>query len=257
MAENSLDLTVSRLGECRIPSPMSHVQFVGDDKRVLYHSDCSVIEAILKEDESPPCFEMAGPRERIYYDPSKVKCGIVTCGGLCPGFNDVIRAVVLSLFHHYGVKTVFGFRYGFEGLSYKYGHTPVELTPDKVQAIHQQGGTILGTSRGPQDISEMVDTLERMNVGILFTIGGDGTLRGAQAIAEEIESRVRHIKSPLKVAIMGCEVNGPGEAADSDVGLAGGRGVGLIFRSGQVVRRVSESEMIDALMDEIESVALR
>lgn len=197
MAENSLDLMISRLGECRIPSPMSHVQFVNEDKRVLYHSDCGAIEAILKEDESPPCFEMAGPREKIYFDPSKVKCGIVTCGGLCPGFNDVIRAVVLSLFHHYGVKTVFGFRYGFEGLSYKYGHPPVELTPDKVQAIHQQGGTILGTSRGPQDVSEMVDTLERMNVNILFTIGGDGTLRGAQAISEEIEKR------NLKIGVIG------------------------------------------------------
>jgi 6-phosphofructokinase 1 len=176
---------------------MSYVQFVKDDKHVLYHADCSVIKDFLEKDEHPPCFEMAGPRERIYFDPSKVKAGIVTCGGLCPGLNDVIRAVVLSLFHHYGARTVFGFRYGFEGLSYKYGHTPMELTPELVQNIHQQGGTILGSSRGPQDVSEMVDTLERMNINMLFAIGGDGTLRGAQAISEEIGRR------NLKIGVIG------------------------------------------------------
>ncbi|MEJ2363589.1 MAG: ATP-dependent 6-phosphofructokinase [Deltaproteobacteria bacterium] len=194
---NDMDLTISRLGQCRIPSPMSGVQFVSDGKHVLYHADCSVITDFLDKDELPPCFEMAGPRERIYFDPSKLKCGIVTCGGICPGLNDVIRAIVLSLLYHYGVRTVFGFRYGFEGLTYRYGHASLELTPEVVEDIHQQGGTILGSSRGPQDVSEMVDTLERMNVGILFAIGGDGTLRGAQAISEEIRQR------NLKIGVIG------------------------------------------------------
>jgi len=194
---NDFDLTISRVGKCRIPSPMSGVQFVRDDRWVLYHSVCGEIMPYVDEGKMPPCFEMAGPREKIYFDSSKLKCGIVTCGGICPGLNDVIRAIVLSLFHHYKVRTVFGFRYGFEGLSYKYGHVPLELTPEEVEDIHQQGGTILGSSRGPQDVSEMVDTLERMNVGILFTIGGDGTLRGAQAIAEEIGRR------NLKIGVIG------------------------------------------------------
>jgi 6-phosphofructokinase 1 len=136
---------------------------------------------------------MAGPREKIFFDPSKLKCGIVTCGGLCPGQNDVIRAIVMSLFYHYGVKTVFGYRFGFEGLAYKYGHTPLELDPDVVDEIHKYGGTILGSSRGPQDTAQMVDTLERMNVGLLFTIGGDGTLRGTQTIVEEIVRRKLNI----------------------------------------------------------------
>jgi 6-phosphofructokinase 1 len=140
---------------------------------------------------------MAGPRERIYFDPSKLKCGIVTCGGLCPGLNDVIRAIVLGLFYHYDVKTVFGFRYGYEGLTYCHGHTPLELTPEIVKDIHKMGGSVLASSRGPQDVCEMVDTLERMNVGLLFTIGGDGTLRGAQAIAEEIGRR------GLKIGVIG------------------------------------------------------
>ena len=151
----------------------------------------------LGSGKEPPQFETAGPREKIYFDPSKLKCGIVTCGGLCPGLNDVIRAIVLGLFYHYGVKTVFGFRYGYEGLSYRYGHVPLELNPETVKDIHKMGGSILASSRGPQDISEMVDTLERMNIGILFTIGGDGTLRGAQALSEEVGRR------GLKIGVIG------------------------------------------------------
>ena len=109
----------------------------------------------------------------------------------------MIRAIVLSLHHHYGVRNVFGFRYGYEGLTYRYGHAPVELTPSAVSRIHEYGGTILGSSRGNQDVGEMVDTLERMNIGILFAIGGDGTLRGARAIAEEVQKR------GLKIGVIG------------------------------------------------------
>ena len=197
MIDVDLDFTISRLGECRIPSPLSTDQFVRDHENVLYHDSLEEITAFLDAGKKPPRFELAGPREKIYFDPSKLKCGIVTCGGLCPGLNDVIRAVVLGLFYHYGVKTVFGFRYGYEGLTHRYGHAPVELTPDSVNDIHKKGGTILASSRGPQDISEMVDTLERMNIGILFTIGGDGTLKGAQAIAEEA------IRRGLKISVIG------------------------------------------------------
>ena len=181
MDNKDLDLKISTLGEGRIPSPMAQVQFVSDEDDVLYHSKRRQIEALVGQGKKPPTFEMAGPREKIYFDPSKLKCGIVTCGGLCPGLNDVIRAIVMGLFYHYGVKTVFGFRYGYEGLSYRHGHAPMELTPEVVEAIHKKGGTILGSSRGPQEVSEMVDTLERMNLGLLFAIGGDGTLRGARA----------------------------------------------------------------------------
>jgi 6-phosphofructokinase 1 len=176
---------------------MSRVEFTRDTDHVMYHANLTKVKSFLDVGKQPPCFEMAGPREKIYFDPSKLKCGIVTCGGLCPGLNDVIRAIVLSLYHHYGVSTVFGFPYGYEGLSYKYGHKPIELTPHRVDDINQKGGSILGSSRGPQDVPEMADTLERMNIGMFFTIGGDGTLRGAQAIAEEVARR------NLKLSIIG------------------------------------------------------
>ena len=178
-----LDFSITKLGECRIPSPMTNGHAISDMDHVLYHNHLEKIDEYLRAGQSPPFFEKAGPREMIYFDPSKLKCGIVTCGGLCPGVNDVIRAIVMSLYHHYGVRTIFGFRYGYEGLSPRHKHTPMELTPGLVAGIHAQGGTILGSSRGPQEVPEMVDTLERMNVGILFAIGGDGTLRGAQAVS--------------------------------------------------------------------------
>lgn len=197
MAQIELDFCIPRLGDCFIPSPMTNVEFVKDDDHVLYHRSLKEMEEYLGSGKSPPSFEKGGPRERIYFDPSKLRCGIVTCGGLCPGLNDVIRAIVLSLHHHYGVQSIFGFPYGYEGLSYRYKHTPRELTINSVATIHEQGGTMLGSSRGAQDISEMVDTLERMNIGILFTIGGDGTLHGSWAIAEEISKR------GLKIAVIG------------------------------------------------------
>lgn len=197
MTNQDLDFTISKLGECRIPSPMQTGQFVGDQELVLYHDKMEEVKEYLGSGKEPPQFETAGPREKIYFDPSKLKCGIVTCGGLCPGLNDVIRAIVLGLFYHYGVKTVFGFRYGYEGLSYRYGHVHLELNPETVKDIHKMGGSILASSRGPQDISEMVDTLDRMNIGVLFTIGGDGTLRGAQALSEEVGRR------GLKIAVIG------------------------------------------------------
>jgi len=115
--------------------------------------------------------------------------GIVTCGGLCPGLNDVIRAIVMSLPPPLRVSRVIGFQYGYEGLVASFGHARLELTPARVSRIHEMGGTVLGSSRGNQDVGEMVDTLERERIDILFTIGGDGTLRGAHAIAEEVARR--------------------------------------------------------------------
>jgi len=188
---------VSKLGECSLASPLRGALYVRDDVRILYDDELIELKEYLDAGIAPPAFEAAGPREKIFFDPKTLKCGIVTCGGLCPGLNDVIRAIVLSLHYHYGVKTVYGFQYGYEGLAAKYGHPVLDLTADKCGTINEAGGTILGSSRGDQDVGAMANTLERLGVGILFTIGGDGTLRGAHALAEELQRRGR------KTAVIG------------------------------------------------------
>lgn len=147
MSVSDLNFKISRLGEAKIPSTMKHVRFVRDDDHVIVSTNMEEVKRILDKGEDVPRFEMAGPRDKIFFDPSKLNCGIVTCGGLCPGLNDVIRAIVLSLHHHYGVRGIFGFRYGYEGLTAKYGHTPMDLTPEVVDHINESGGTILGSSR--------------------------------------------------------------------------------------------------------------
>jgi 6-phosphofructokinase 1 len=187
------DFTVTRLGECTIQSPVTDVPFIRDDSHVLYHAHMERIREFLDAGREPPRMEIAGPREKIFFDPSELRCGIVTCGGICPGINDVIRSIVLCLRYHYGVDKVIGFRFGYEGLVPKYGHEPVVLKPESVKGIHQVGGSILASSRGSQDIGAMVDTLQKMKIGILFTIGGDGTLRGSQSIAEEVRRRGANI----------------------------------------------------------------
>jgi 6-phosphofructokinase 1 len=197
MRDDELDFTIARLGDCRIPSPMSGVLFTRDEERVLYHSTLEGINAWLGKGAAPPAMESAGPRQMLFFDPAKLACGIVTCGGLCPGVNDVIRAIVRSLRLHYIVKTVYGFRFGYEGLVQRIGHEPLELTPESVHRIHESGGSILGSSRGPQDPAEMVGYLKELGVGVLFAIGGDGTLRGAQKIGEEAARR------GLKVGVIG------------------------------------------------------
>ena len=128
-----------------------------DDDRVLYHTDPAIVRRLLADGRDLPSFERAGPREQLYFDPVGLRAGIVTCGGLCPGINDVIRAIVLCLHYHYGVEAIDGYRYGYEGLIPDYGHEPLALTPARVDHIGQFGGTALGTSRGNQDVGRMVD----------------------------------------------------------------------------------------------------
>jgi 6-phosphofructokinase 1 len=142
-------------------------------------------------------FELAGPRKKIFFNPRETVVGIVTCGGLCPGLNDVIRALTFCSLGSYGVKKVLGFQYGYEGLVAKYYHYPVELNMDNTDEIHEKGGTILKSSRGGQDTDEIIDTLVHYGVNILFTIGGDGTQRGARDIVEGVKKR------NLPIAVVG------------------------------------------------------
>jgi len=133
--------------------------------------------------------EKAGPRRMIFFQPESTTCAIVTCGGLCPGINDVIRSLVMHAHYGYGVRRVLGLRYGYEGLNAECGHAPIELTPERVAKIQHMGGSVLGTSRGRQNASTMVARLEALDVQILFVVGGDGSQRGARDIVEEVTRR--------------------------------------------------------------------
>lgn len=199
------NFSIQRLGEPRIKSPIAlgtmkddgFADFVRDDQRVTYGIELSLDEAGQTVQERG-LLEKAGPRELIYFDPSKVHAAIVTCGGLCPGLNNVIRSTVMTLWHRYGVRRISGIRYGYRGFLPELGMPVKELNPDAVSDVHRFGGTMLGSSRGGGERTEtMVDAMEQMNVTMLFTVGGDGTQRGALGIAEEIARR----KS--RVAIVG------------------------------------------------------
>ncbi len=179
---------VENLGPCAVPTPVRGSVFVSDDDEVAFSSQVKNIRKLIAGGHFP-AFQKAGPREKIYHDPSWTRAAIVTCGGLCPGLNDVIKGLVKVLWFDYGVRHIYGIRYGYQGLVPKYRHEPLILTPEVVDDIHERGGTILGSSRGNQDVGEMVDTLVRMHINILFCIGGAGTLKGARDIAVEARKR--------------------------------------------------------------------
>ena len=199
------DLAIRSLGAAKIESPLKLSTVYGDkianyveeaESVLLVDDRAYVLEALEKEGHLQ-AFEKAGPRKQIYFDPSKTRVAVVTCGGLCPGINNIIRSLVRTLALGYGVRTIFGIRYGFEGFIPKYGDQPLMLDPDLVDDIHMKGGSILSSSRGEQSTSEIVDCLERMNISALFTIGGDGTLRATSEIHEEITKR------GLNIAVVG------------------------------------------------------
>lgn len=191
------DLVVNTLGTPRIDSPLGGLlderqrsaHYVEESDRVLLDDTLSGAVARDRVPADLPGFEPAGPRRKIYFDPSKTRAGIVTCGGLCPGLNDVIRGLTLELCLRYGVQRVYGFCNGFQGFVAQFQRSVLELTPEVVSNINEHGGTILGSSRGEQDPAEVVDCLERMGVNLLFVIGGDGTIRGAMQIVREITAR--------------------------------------------------------------------
>ena len=199
------DFTISSLGKAAIPSPIkmstvygdSIANYVRDDEAILYHITAKkgVENPVIDTDH---LIELAGPREKIYFNPAHVHAAIATCGGLCPGLNNVIRAIVRGLWYRYGVRRISGIQNGYRGLLPESKFSTIELDPDIVDDIQMKGGTILGSARGGGDrVSEIADAIERLNINILFTIGGDGTQKGALDIAEELERR------KLKIAVVG------------------------------------------------------
>jgi len=189
LISGDIDTTIKSLGKCRVDSPVRGAVFVDDKESVLINTSLNVFEELRGSDHRPATLEVAGPRSKVFFDPSKTKCGIVTCGGLCPGINDVIRGIVLELFHIYGVKNIYGIPFGLQGFIPQYHHELIELTPNWVGHIHERGGTVLGSSRGGQDPTEIVDAIERLNINLMFFIGGDGTLKAASAVSQEVIAR--------------------------------------------------------------------
>jgi len=184
-------VAVEKVGLRDVVSPLSlkeDATFISDNGCVIYPVHRDEIRHFEAQD-GVVFFELAGPREKIHFSPVGLGCGIVTCGGLCPGINNVIRGIVIELFERYGVRRVLGFRYGYKGLAKSNAFEPIMLTPDKVDNIHEEGGSILGSSRGPQDIREIVDTLIKRNIKILFAIGGDGTMHGISQIVDCIRQK--------------------------------------------------------------------
>jgi 6-phosphofructokinase 1 len=204
--------SVSTLGPRAIRSPL-HFSNIRGDSLANYVEDEEIVrwmsgtytqkhDAATETSASGPAgiieLEKAGPRELLYFNPAHVHAGIVTCGGLCPGLNDVIRALVRSLWNRYGVRRISGIRFGYKGFLPEYALPIMPLDPDKVDDIHKIGGTMLGSSRGGGNrTAEIVDAIERLNLNMLFTLGGDGTQKGSLAIADELERR------RLKVAVIG------------------------------------------------------
>ena len=187
---------IKGLGKARFESPLPEKQgFVSDDEKVIRNIRFNVKKvdpkSILRE-----AFEKSGPRKLLYFKPNITKAAIVTCGGLCPGLNAVIRGLVRQLWNRYKVKNIVGIQFGYHGLGNQ-GERFINLHPALVEDIHQSGGTFLGSSRGAPPVSEMVDNLISNNINILFTIGGDGTMRGAFEIVKEIEKR------GVKISVVG------------------------------------------------------
>jgi len=201
VAQPAPDLTISTLGPARIDSPLGHLldrrstgeHYVDEDDRILFDDTLAGLTARGGRLADLPALEPCGPRRKIFFDPAKTRAAIVTCGGLCPGLNDVIAGLVRTLTYHYRVRRVIGIRNGYQGFVASYGHDVVDLTPESVRDIATDGGTVLGTSRGPQDPDEIVDCLERLHVNVLFVVGGDGSMRGAMRIARTVAERGLYI----------------------------------------------------------------
>ena len=190
---DNFNFEIQQLGEATYANPCSQEIFVDDSEKIIFSSQIKNLNHQLETCKQLPAFEKAGARERIFHNLDTTRAAIITCGGLCPGLNNVIKGLVNVLEQDYGVKEIVGIRYGYKGLTQQSNQEPIQLNSSVVEQIHKQGGTILGSSRGNQDPEIMVDELQRRKINLLFCIGGDGTLKGAQAIAEAANKRQANI----------------------------------------------------------------
>ncbi|CAL9083396.1 unnamed protein product [Musa textilis] len=178
------------------PNPIKENPAYSVVKQFFVNQDDTVPKKVVVQKDSPRGihFRRAGPRQRVYFESDDVNACIVTCGGLCPGLNTVIREIICGLSYMYGVDKVLGIEGGYRGF---YARNTIQLTPKSVNDIHKRGGTILSTSRGGHDTLKIVDNIQDRGINQVYIIGGDGTQKGAAAIFEEIRRR------RLKVAVAG------------------------------------------------------
>lgn len=217
------DFKVPLLGPCKIESPLHRHDFISDDATSLLSVRQDFNQRAKEKLGYEPVLERAGAHRQIFHDPAWSRAAILTAGGLCPGLNHVIKGLVEILTFDYNIKTIYGIRYGYAGLNPKLGHPPMMLNPDVVDTIHETGGTILGSSRGQQDTELIVDTLCRMNINLLFCVGGDGSLRCAKDIAEEC------LKRRLPISVVGIP-----KTIDNDLNFIG-RSFGFETSVGEAV----------------------
>jgi 6-phosphofructokinase 1 len=204
----NFDFKVQQLGEQTHPNPSDQGLFVSEEERIAFSSQINNLKSQFNSCEELPGFEKAGARKTLFHNPKNTKAALITCGGLCPGLNNVIKSLVNVLEKDYKVSDIVGIRYGYKGLSKFSSQEPIQLNSEAVDQIHKQGGTILGSSRGNQDPQEMVDALQEKGINLLFCIGGDGTLKGAKAIADAANSR------NAKISVVGIP-----KTIDNDLGF--------------------------------------
>lgn len=170
------------------PNPLRSNPAYSVVKQYFVDADDTVPQKVVVHKDGPRGihFRRAGPRQRVYFAPDEVHAAIVTCGGLCPGLNTVIREIVCALYHMYGVTRVLGIDGGYRGF---YSKNTISLTPKVVNDIHKRGGTIIGTSRGGHDKPKIVDSIQDRGINQVYIIGGDGTQKGAAVIYQEVRRR--------------------------------------------------------------------
>ncbi len=173
------------------PSPLLSRQWPKNLNFVGVHEQLLETQQLAAAAGEVRALVRAGPVERLYWSPSASRAAVVTCGGLCPGLNTVIRELVMSLHYVYGATEIWGVPNGYGGI---YGPAPWRpLSPDLVSNIHTLGGTILGSSRGGFDLDRILGALQDKGITQLFVIGGDGTHRGVLALCEGAAKRGQRI----------------------------------------------------------------
>lgn len=190
------DLVVDMLGKPEIDSPVRLTSYIGEEERFLFDLNPENLIQQVSAQKELCTIERGGPRKKIFFDPHKTRAAIVTCGGLCPGINNVIRSVTLELLYQYKIISVIGYRFGYKGMADP-SIQPMELNSETTNGIGELGGSILASSRGPQEVDKMIDRLLADSIDILFVIGGDGSLKGALALQEGIARR------NLKIGVVG------------------------------------------------------